>query len=164
MLEIRAITETWDDLVLIDGLKAARTLVDTRTELENALSITPDRLPRTHIVGPKITIMEKCIAELDNVVTKLKKQFVKLNAIIDSMEAVLIEAHKMKGWQWVQKEPLWTSWSLEKFGKFSPFQQYKSIAKQLNSELCLTNLTAVPPLVKCPHSTPRSLAISFNPF
>lgn len=32
--ELRAITETWDDLVLIDGLKAARSLVDARTDLE----------------------------------------------------------------------------------------------------------------------------------
>lgn len=32
--ELRSITETWDDLVLIDGLKAARNLVDARTDLE----------------------------------------------------------------------------------------------------------------------------------
>jgi len=32
--ELRSITQTWDDLVLIDGLKAARELVDTRTDLE----------------------------------------------------------------------------------------------------------------------------------
>lgn len=32
--ELRSITETWDDLVLLDGLKAARSLVDTRTDLE----------------------------------------------------------------------------------------------------------------------------------
>ena len=35
--ELRSITETWDDLVLIDGLKAARDLVDARTELECAI-------------------------------------------------------------------------------------------------------------------------------
>lgn len=32
--ELRSITETWDDLVLIDGLKAAKSLIDTRTDLE----------------------------------------------------------------------------------------------------------------------------------
>jgi len=32
--ELQSITETWDDLVLLDGLKAARKLIDTRTELE----------------------------------------------------------------------------------------------------------------------------------
>lgn len=32
------------------------------------------------------------------------------------MELVLFEAHRAKGWQWVEEEPLWTSWSLHKFG------------------------------------------------
>jgi hypothetical protein len=32
--ELRSITQTWDDLVLVDGLKAATNLVDTRTDLE----------------------------------------------------------------------------------------------------------------------------------
>lgn len=32
--ELRAVTETWDDIVLIDGLKAAKSLVDARTDLE----------------------------------------------------------------------------------------------------------------------------------
>lgn len=38
-----------------------------------------------------------------------------MNAIIDSLEGLLFEAHKVKGWQFVQ-EPLWLSWSLERFG------------------------------------------------
>lgn len=37
--ELRASTETWDDLVLDDGLKAAKSLVDTRTELEYAVAV-----------------------------------------------------------------------------------------------------------------------------
>lgn len=32
------------------------------------------------------------------------------------MELVLFEAHRTKDWQWVEEEPLWTSWSLRKFG------------------------------------------------
>jgi hypothetical protein len=32
--ELRATTQTWDELVLIDGLKSAKGLVDTRTDLE----------------------------------------------------------------------------------------------------------------------------------
>lgn len=34
LLELRTVCWTWDDLVLTDGLKAARSLVDTRTDLE----------------------------------------------------------------------------------------------------------------------------------
>lgn len=48
-----------------------------------------------------------------------QKQFRRMNSVIDNMEAVLIEAHKAKGWQWVHEEPLWVTWSLEKFGKYS---------------------------------------------
>ncbi|KAK0483217.1 hypothetical protein IW261DRAFT_1331597 [Armillaria novae-zelandiae] len=115
LLELRGITETWDDLVLVDGLKAAKSLVDTRTELDNALSLIPDRRPRTRIVGPKLLIMDKRISELDAVITKLQKQFRKMNTVIDNMEGLVTEAHKNKGWQWVQHEPLWVTWSLNKF-------------------------------------------------
>ncbi|KAJ7756870.1 hypothetical protein DFH07DRAFT_476098 [Mycena maculata] len=113
--ELRSITETWDDLVLIDGLKAARSLVDTRTDLDNALALIPDGQPRSRLVGPKLSLMEKRIAELDAVTSKLQKQFRRMNAVIDGMEALLIDAHKTKGWHWVSEEPLWVTWSLEKF-------------------------------------------------
>ncbi|PCH38280.1 hypothetical protein WOLCODRAFT_115192 [Wolfiporia cocos MD-104 SS10] len=113
--ELSAVTETWDDIVLIDGLKAAKSLVDTRTELDNELSLMPEKtLPAYHIVGPKLSLMEQRISELDAVLVKLRKLFSRMNAIVDSLEAVLFEAHKMKGWKWVQ-EPLWVTWSLEKF-------------------------------------------------
>lgn len=32
--EIRAVAETWEDLVLLDGLKSLKKLVDARTDLE----------------------------------------------------------------------------------------------------------------------------------
>jgi hypothetical protein len=94
LLELRAVCQTWDDLVLIDGLKAAKSLVDARTDLEYVFSdlyflriyfnITPmhDRSnslaslpageePRYRIVGPKLLIMDKHTAELDTVISKL---------------------------------------------------------------------------------------------
>nr|GAT51081.1 predicted protein [Mycena chlorophos] len=113
--ELRAITETWDDLVLLDGLKAARGLVDARTELDNALELVPNRLPRQRLVAPKIEIMEKRIAELDAVLAKLQKQFRKMNSVVEGLEVLLIDAHKVKGCQWAAEEPLWATWSLEKF-------------------------------------------------
>ena len=42
-----------------------------------------------------------------------------MNMIVDSLEGVIFEAHKAKGWQFVQ-EPLWLSWSLERFGTSMP--------------------------------------------
>ncbi|CAA7267930.1 unnamed protein product [Cyclocybe aegerita] len=113
--ELRSVTEIWDDLVLLDGLKAARELVDTRTDLENTLKLISDGKPRTHLVGPKLAIMDSCIARLDSVLSKLQKQFQRMNNIIDNLESLLVEAHKAKGCEWVQEEPLWTTWSLEKF-------------------------------------------------
>lgn len=44
------------------------------------------------------------------------KQFQKMASIIDNLEATVSEAHKTKGWQWTASQPLWTTWSLEKFG------------------------------------------------
>ncbi|KAF8831671.1 hypothetical protein HHX47_DHR1000719 [Lentinula edodes] len=99
--ELRSTTETWDDIVLIDGLKAAKSLVDTRTELD--LDETGD-IPHL-IVNVKMLMMYA-----------QQKQFRKMNTIVESLDALVIEAHKNKGWQWVEKEPLWTTWPLEKFG------------------------------------------------
>jgi hypothetical protein len=45
------------------------------------------------------------------------KQFRKINAVIDNMESLLCEAHKTKGWKWVQEEPLWVTWPMDKFGR-----------------------------------------------
>jgi hypothetical protein len=85
--ELRSITETWDGLVLVDGLKAARELVDARTDLEcaisppaidyhpnsrsNALKTIPEVQPKTRLVGPKLATMDKCITMLDVVLNKL---------------------------------------------------------------------------------------------
>ena len=35
---------------------------------------------------------------------------------MDSLELILVDAHKVKGWQWVHEEPLWVTWPLEAFG------------------------------------------------
>jgi hypothetical protein len=37
----------------------------------NVLALLPDRLPRSRLIGPKLGLMEKRIAELDIVVEKL---------------------------------------------------------------------------------------------
>ncbi|KAF8201596.1 hypothetical protein BJ912DRAFT_945834 [Pholiota molesta] len=93
--ELRSITETW--------------------EICNALKLLPDSTPRSRVVMPKLAIMDTCIAKLDVVLAKLQKQFSRMNAVIDNLETVLIDASKVKGWQWVQQEPLWVTWSLENF-------------------------------------------------
>ncbi|KAG6331527.1 hypothetical protein ID866_7562 [Astraeus odoratus] len=114
--ELRSISQTWDDLVLVDGLKAARTLVDTRTELDNVLALLPPGCqPRSPIVGPKLAVMEKCIAQLDAVLTKLQKQLQRMGGVVDNLEALYHEAQRTKGPRWCKEEALWVSWPLEKF-------------------------------------------------
>ncbi|OBZ75739.1 hypothetical protein A0H81_04462 [Grifola frondosa] len=136
--ELRAVTETWDDLVLVDGLKAAKSLTDARTDLDNDLSLVPsDAQPVYHVVQPSIALMEKCISELDTVIVKLRKQFQKMNGIIENLENVLYEAHKTKGWQWVQ-EPLWVTWSLERFVSSIP-EIIKPYHRSLDMHVQLVN-------------------------
>ncbi|KIK63668.1 hypothetical protein GYMLUDRAFT_221911 [Collybiopsis luxurians FD-317 M1] len=136
--ELRAATDIWDDLILIDGLKAAKSLVDARTELDNALSSAPNRLPRTRIVGPKLDLMEQRIHDLDGVLAKLQKQFRKMTAIVDNLEVLVIDAYRNKGCQWVQQEPLWTTWSLEKFASTIP-EILIPYHRALNGHIALVN-------------------------
>lgn len=39
-----------------------------------------------------------------------------MGAVVDNLEALYHEAQKTKGPKWCKEEPLWLSWSLEKFG------------------------------------------------
>ncbi|KAL5511729.1 hypothetical protein ACEPAH_4947 [Sanghuangporus vaninii] len=119
--DIRTITRIWDDLVKHDGLKAATLLTDTRTDLDNTLRmLSGDAQPCSHLVTPRLAIMEKCIGDLDTVILKLKRQFLKLSAVMDSLESLVSEAHKAKGWAWVETEPLWCTWTLERFATKMP--------------------------------------------
>jgi len=81
----------------------------------NALALLPDSRPRARIVGPKIADMEKGICDLHTVIVKLRKLFYKMNTLIESMEDLLAEAYRAKGWKWVSEEPLWLTWTLETF-------------------------------------------------
>ncbi|KAF8123793.1 hypothetical protein EV363DRAFT_1272055 [Boletus edulis] len=116
--ELRSISQTWDDIVLVDGLREARTLVDARTELDNMLSLLPpDSEPRSEIVGPKLAIMDNSIAQLDAIAAKLQKLLRRMSTVLDNLEASYHEAQRTKGARWCQEEALWVSWPLEKFVK-----------------------------------------------
>jgi len=84
--------------------------------LSNSLALVPpDKQPQSHIVSPQIRLMEKSISELDSVILKLRKQFHRINTVIENMECLLFDACNAKGWQWTHEEPLWLTWSMEKF-------------------------------------------------
>ncbi|KAG1774299.1 hypothetical protein EV702DRAFT_1180866 [Suillus placidus] len=114
--ELRSIANTWDDIVLVDGLKTARTLVDSRTELDNALAMVPaGTQPRSVMVSPKLDVMDECITLLDSILVKLSKLLRRMSTVLDNMEALMFEAERLKGFQWCHEEPLWVSWPIEKF-------------------------------------------------
>lgn len=90
--------------------------MDCRTELDNDLGRVPQgSLPRSVVVSPRLEAAEKHIADLDTLLVKLNKTFRRLNTILESLEALLSDASKTKGWKWCVEEPLWTTWPLEKF-------------------------------------------------
>lgn len=116
LYELRSIANTWDDIVLLDGLKSARTLVDSRTELDNALAMVPaDTQPGSLMISPKLDVMDECITLLDSVPMKLSKLLRRMSTVLDNMEALMFEAERLKGFQWCHEEPLWVSWPIEKF-------------------------------------------------
>ena len=98
------------------------------------------RQPAYPIVLEKLHFMENCIEDLHDVIRRLvgchswtrvlvpntvyyqDKLFQKMVKIIKSLEILLHEVHKTKGWKFVE-EPLWVTWSLEKFGAlFIPYR------------------------------------------
>ncbi|OJA18507.1 hypothetical protein AZE42_08722 [Rhizopogon vesiculosus] len=135
--ELRSIANTWDDIVLVDGLKAARTLVDSRTELDNALAMVPaDTQPGSVMVAPKLDVMDRCITQLVSVLAKLTKSLQRMSTVLDNMDALMFEAEKLKGFQWCHEEPLWTSWPIEKFvlslsGLTTPYYRSLALHKEL---------------------------------
>ncbi len=70
-----------------------------------------------------------------------------MNALIDSLENLLFDAQKTKGLQFVQ-EPLWYTWSLEKFGTYLWPKSSSRGSLIPYSHLCcryLASLPSVPP-------------------
>ncbi|KAG8865262.1 pre-mRNA-splicing factor syf1 [Tulasnella sp. 330] len=93
LLELRQATKTWNDLVLLDGLKAAKGIIDARTELDNSLAALPIGIqPRVRLVNPKLANIESRVDNLLEVVSKLKTQFHKMASAIETAELLLVEA------------------------------------------------------------------------
>ncbi|KAH9934834.1 uncharacterized protein B0H18DRAFT_1181536 [Fomitopsis serialis] len=86
--------------VIFDGLKAAKSLVDARTDLDNPRDERAAHLPATF--RDKFAMMEQDIMILacrrearEHDAPKTKKQFQRMNTIL-KLEAVLFEATKQK--------------------------------------------------------------------
>lgn len=113
LIDFRLAAQTWRELVHIDGFKAAKTLIDTRTDLENTLK-TYGR-PQKPLVAAKLNIMEARLRELDVVLQKMQNQREKIHGALDNIELLINDAHRAKGWEWVSNEALWCTWPMDKF-------------------------------------------------
>jgi hypothetical protein len=63
-----------------------------------------------------------------------------MNNVVQNMESLLNEADKAKGWKWVHGEPLWTTWSLERFGKYTVGP---SATHESNCSIAVTSVSSI---------------------
>jgi len=70
-----------------------------------------------------------------------------MSNVMDSLELVLVDAHKVKGWQWVHEEPLWVTWSLEAFGMIPNLFPLQLLSSSPTSHPCARNPKALPSIV-----------------
>ncbi|KIR67608.1 hypothetical protein I314_02025 [Cryptococcus bacillisporus CA1873] len=87
--EIKNVIRTWDEIVILEGFKAAKGCVDESTEMDNILDVE-----------------ERPEREEDNFLGKLCQ-------LIDQAEKVLLGACQRETYDFVFVEPLWLTWTLE---------------------------------------------------
>ncbi|WVW82088.1 hypothetical protein I302_104093 [Kwoniella bestiolae CBS 10118] len=111
--EVRKIIKTWDELVIMDGFKACKGVIDEGTEMDNILSI--EDKPERPEVGGHLNLWYAHRLSLESTLKKLDNNLYKLTALADQAEKILFEAYKREGHEFVFVEPLWFTWTLEKF-------------------------------------------------
>ncbi|KAK8865783.1 hypothetical protein IAR55_000930 [Kwoniella newhampshirensis] len=113
LAEIRNVLRTWDELVMIDGFKAAKGCVDEATEMDNLIGV--DERPERPEIGPHLASLYTHRIALKTVLTKLDNNLGKLNTLADQAEKILFAACQREGMDFVFIEPLWLTWTLEQF-------------------------------------------------
>lgn len=105
--------KTWDEVVLVDGLKAGKGCIDEATEMDNIIQM--EETEARPSVLKHYTKLQQNRAALDGVLVKLDKLLLKLNMLIDQAEKIYFEAFTKLGWEFVAEEPLWLTWTLQYF-------------------------------------------------
>ncbi|WWD09206.1 hypothetical protein V865_007328 [Kwoniella europaea PYCC6329] len=111
--EVRKIIRTWDELVIMDGFKACKGVIDEGTEMDNILAVE-DKPERPEING-HLDCWYSYRQSLESTLKKLDNNLYKLSALTDQAEKIFFEAYKREGQDFVFVEPLWFTWTLEKF-------------------------------------------------
>ncbi|WWD18035.1 hypothetical protein CI109_102482 [Kwoniella shandongensis] len=113
LAEIKNVLKTWDELVMIDGFKAAKGCVDEATEMDNLIGV--DERPERPEIGPHLAALYAHRIALKMVLTKLDNNLGKLNTLADQAEKILFAACQRESMEFVFVEPLWLTWTLEQF-------------------------------------------------
>lgn len=79
LVEVRSVLSTWDDILLIDGLKAGKGCIDQGTEMEWVCSVLPDNSnilqmpdgPERPRIGPHLELLAEARAGLTAALVKL---------------------------------------------------------------------------------------------
>ncbi|WVN85632.1 uncharacterized protein L203_100781 [Cryptococcus depauperatus CBS 7841] len=111
--EVQNTIKTWDELIILDGFKAAKGCVDESTEMDNILELE-DRLEREEI-GSHLAALYRHRAVLQATMRKLDANLDKLTQLADQAEKILFGAYQRESDEFVFDEPLWTTWTLEHF-------------------------------------------------
>ena len=53
------------------------------------------------------------------------KAITKMGMLLEQAEKIYFEAYRLQGWEFVLEEPLWLSWTLERFGTFSLLHRHR---------------------------------------
>ncbi|WWC86055.1 uncharacterized protein L201_000926 [Kwoniella dendrophila CBS 6074] len=113
LAEVRKIIKTWDELVIIDGFKASKGCIDEATEMDNILAI--DEKPERPEITEHLNSWYNHRQSLESTLKKLDNNLYKLSALAEQAEKILFGAYTREGNEFVFVEPLWSTWTLEKF-------------------------------------------------
>ncbi|KAK1927716.1 hypothetical protein DB88DRAFT_45337 [Papiliotrema laurentii] len=111
--ELKSLFKTWDEVSLVDGVKAGKGCIDEATEMDNILALQEgDERPS---VTPHLEKLYDSRIAMEAAVSKMEKALAKLVLLLEQAEKVFFDAYRTQGAEFVLQEPLWLSWTLEHF-------------------------------------------------
>ncbi|WWC66591.1 uncharacterized protein I206_100494 [Kwoniella pini CBS 10737] len=111
--EVRKIIRTWDEIIIIDGFKAAKGFIDEGTEMDNILAI--DEKPERPEISNHLNTLFNHRQTLESTLKKLDNNLYKLSALAEQAEKIFFGAYSREGTEFVFVEPLWSTWTMERF-------------------------------------------------
>ncbi|ODN84165.1 hypothetical protein, variant [Cryptococcus amylolentus CBS 6039] len=111
--EVKNVIKTWDEIIILEGYKAAKGCIDETTEMDNLLDV--EEKPERPEIGPHLSDLYGHRVALQAAMAKLDNNLGKLNQLADQADKVLLGACSRETSDFVFVEPLWLTWTLEHF-------------------------------------------------